>query len=62
MLITEILSRNARMYGQETALIEREPERNRRVEITWETFDNQANAIAHALIARGVEKGIVSFT
>jgi acyl-CoA synthetase (AMP-forming)/AMP-acid ligase II len=57
MLITEILSRNARMYGQETALIEREPERNRRVEITWETFDNQANAIAHALMARGVEKG-----
>jgi acyl-CoA synthetase (AMP-forming)/AMP-acid ligase II len=57
MLITEILSRNARMYGQETALIEREPERNRRVEITWETFDNQANAIAHALMTRGVEKG-----
>jgi acyl-CoA synthetase (AMP-forming)/AMP-acid ligase II len=57
MLITEILSRNARMYGQETALIEREPERNRRVEITWETFDDQANAIAHALMTRGVEKG-----
>ena len=30
MLITEILSRNARMYGRETALIERAPEIDRR--------------------------------
>jgi fatty-acyl-CoA synthase len=57
MLITEILSRNARMYGRETALIEREPEKDRRVEITWKTFDDHANAIAQALIARGIEKG-----
>ena len=57
MLITEILARNARMYGQETALIEREPGKNRRVEITWKTFDDQANAIAQALMARGVRKG-----
>ncbi len=57
MLITEILARNARMYGQETALIEREPGKNRRVEITWKTFDDQANAIAQALMARGVKKG-----
>jgi acyl-CoA synthetase (AMP-forming)/AMP-acid ligase II len=57
MLITEILARNARMYGRETALIEREPEKNRRIEITWESFDNQANAIAQALMARGVKKG-----
>lgn len=57
MLITEILSRNARMYGRETALIEREPAKNRRVEISWQTFDDQANAIAQALIARGVKKG-----
>jgi acyl-CoA synthetase (AMP-forming)/AMP-acid ligase II len=57
MLITEILSRNARMYGQETALIEREPAKNRRVDISWQTFDDQANAIAQALIARGVKKG-----
>lgn len=27
MLITEILSRNARMNGRETAFIEREPEK-----------------------------------
>lgn len=30
MLITEILSRNARMNGRETAFIEREPEKNHR--------------------------------
>ena len=57
MLITEILSRNARMYGPETALVEREPEKNRRKEITWKEFDDQANQVANALIARGIKKG-----
>ncbi len=57
MLITEILARNARMYGRETALIERDPGNNQRNEITWRAFDDQANALAQALIARGVEKG-----
>lgn len=57
MLITEILSRNARTYGNETALIEREPAKNKRREITWKTFDTQANQIANALIARGIRKG-----
>ena len=57
MLITEILARNARMYGSETALIEREPEKNRRQEITWKTFDDQANQMAQGLIARGIKKG-----
>jgi acyl-CoA synthetase (AMP-forming)/AMP-acid ligase II len=57
MLITEILARNARIYGSETALIEREPEKNRRQEITWKTFDDQANQIARSLIARGIKKG-----
>ncbi|BBO75006.1 long-chain-fatty-acid--CoA ligase [Desulfosarcina widdelii] len=57
MLITEILARNARVYGRETALIERAPEIGRRVEITWEAFDHQANAIAQALMARGIRKG-----
>ena len=56
MLITEILARNARMYGSETALIEREPEKNRRREITWKAFDDQANKLAQGLIARGINK------
>lgn len=57
MLITEILARNARMYAAKTALIEREPAKNRRVEITWKEFDDQANRLAQALLARGVQKG-----
>ena len=57
MLITEILARNARMYGKETALIEREPAKNRRLEITWKEFDDCSNRVAQALIARGIRKG-----
>ncbi|MFO7557593.1 MAG: AMP-binding protein [Desulfobacterales bacterium] len=57
MLITEILSRNARMYGSKTALIERTPAIGRRVEITWKTFDDQANQVAQALMKRGIQKG-----
>jgi len=57
MLITEILSRNARMYGSKTALVERTPAIKRRVEITWKTFDDQANQVAQALMKRGINKG-----
>ncbi len=56
MLITEILARNARVYGDETALIEREPAQNRRAEITWLEFDRQSNQLANALMARGIQK------
>ncbi len=56
MLITEMLARNARMYGSETALVEREPVKNKRVEITWKEFDDRANQMAQALIARGLKK------
>jgi acyl-CoA synthetase (AMP-forming)/AMP-acid ligase II len=57
MLITEILSQNSRLYGRETALIERDPARRSRREITWQTFDQQANQVAHALKKRGIQKG-----
>lgn len=57
MLITEILERNARMYGSEIALVERSPAVNRRVEITWKDFDDQANKVAQALIKKGINKG-----
>jgi len=56
MLITEILERNARMYGSEIALVERSPAVNHRVEITWKDFDNQANKVAQALIKKGIKK------
>ncbi len=57
MIITEILARNSRMYGAEIALVEREPAKNLRREITWAEFDRQANQVAWALIQRGIQKG-----
>ena len=45
MLITEILARNARVYGQEIALIERDPANNSRREITWSQFDAEVVAV-----------------
>ena len=57
MLITEILTRNARLYGAETALIERDPAHNGRRFLTWEAFNTESNQLAHALIARGIAKG-----
>jgi acyl-CoA synthetase (AMP-forming)/AMP-acid ligase II len=57
MLITEILARNARMYGDEIALVERDPAKNSRKEITWEEFDAEANRVANALLSRGIQKG-----
>lgn len=57
MLITEMLARNARMYENEVALIEREPGKNGRTQITWLECHKQANAVANALVARGIGKG-----
>ncbi len=57
MLITEILARNTRMYAEKTALVERAPGKNKRREISWKEFDDQANQVAQALIARGIKKG-----
>jgi len=57
MIITEILARNARMYADEVALIEREPAKNKRQQMTWKEFDLYANRVANALISDGVQKG-----
>jgi len=57
MLITELLARNANLYPDESALIELKPEQNFRKEITWKEFDDRANRVANALVARGVGKG-----
>jgi fatty-acyl-CoA synthase len=57
MLITEILEKNARLFGEETALIEREPAKKMRRQITWAEFDAQADRVAQALIATGIQKG-----
>ena len=57
MIIMEILARNARMYSDETALIERVPSEGIRREITWKQFDDEANKVANYLIDQGVKKG-----
>ncbi|MBA7620044.1 Long-chain-fatty-acid--CoA ligase [subsurface metagenome] len=57
MTIAEMLARNARMYPDESALIELKPSQKIRREITWRVFDERANRIANALASRGVGKG-----
>jgi len=57
MIIGEILARNARVFGDEIALIEREPAKNLRRAMTWKEFDERANKVANALMAKGIRKG-----
>lgn len=55
--IGEMVARNARMYPNEVALIERAPAENKRREITWKQFDELSNHFANALMKRGIKKG-----
>jgi acyl-CoA synthetase (AMP-forming)/AMP-acid ligase II len=55
--IGEMLARNARMYPDDVALIERIPAEGKRFVITWKEFDERANRFANALQNRGVKKG-----
>lgn len=57
MLITEMLSRNAVAYGDETSLIERDPSVGKRREISWSEFEKLSNQFANALLNRGIGKG-----
>jgi acyl-CoA synthetase (AMP-forming)/AMP-acid ligase II len=55
--IGEILARNARMYPNDVALVERIPAEKKRVELTWKQFDDQANQFSNALTKMGAKKG-----
>ncbi len=55
--IGEMLARNARMYPDDVALIERMPAEKKRATITWREFDERANRFANGLLSRGVKKG-----
>jgi acyl-CoA synthetase (AMP-forming)/AMP-acid ligase II len=57
MTIVEMLARNAQIYPDESALIELKPSQKIRREISWRVFDERANRVANALIARGVGRG-----
>ncbi len=55
--IGEILARNARMYPNDVALVERIPAEKKRIELTWKQFDDQANQFSNALAKMGAKKG-----
>jgi acyl-CoA synthetase (AMP-forming)/AMP-acid ligase II len=55
--IGEMLARNARMYPDDVALIERIPAEKKRTVITWREFDDKVNRFANVLIAKGIKKG-----
>jgi acyl-CoA synthetase (AMP-forming)/AMP-acid ligase II len=55
--IGEILARNARLYPNDIALIERNPNEGKRQEITWKQFDESANRFANVLMKKGIQKG-----
>ncbi|MEA5114425.1 MAG: class I adenylate-forming enzyme family protein [Geobacteraceae bacterium] len=76
MPITEILARNAALYGEDVSLVEinpeikevkaswrdyelveTNPERKYRREMTWREFDDKANRFANFLLERGLQKG-----
>jgi len=56
MNISQMLARNARLYPNDTALIEIKPSMKLRKEITWREFDERANRIANALVDMGIKK------
>jgi acyl-CoA synthetase (AMP-forming)/AMP-acid ligase II len=55
--IGELLARNARLYPDDVALIERIPAEKKRSEMTWKQFDDQANRFANVLLKKGIKKG-----
>ncbi len=57
MTITEMLARNARMYPDDSALIELKQSQGLRKEIAWQELDERVNRVANALIGRGIRKG-----
>lgn len=55
--ISEMLARNARVYPDDIALVERVPAEKKRTEITWKEFDDRANQFASVLVEKGINKG-----
>jgi acyl-CoA synthetase (AMP-forming)/AMP-acid ligase II len=55
--IAEMLARNARMYPDKIALVERTPAEKKRFTITWREFDERANRFSQVLRAKGIRKG-----
>ena len=57
MHVSEMITRNARMYPNETALVEVDPVLKTKKVATWKEFDETINRVANAMIDRGIKKG-----
>ena len=57
MNISEMVARNARMFPNHIALIERGITQGVRRQMTWRQFNERINKIANGLMARGIKKG-----
>ena len=57
MTISEMLTKNAILYPDDTVLIELRPSKKLRKEITWQEFDERVDRVANALMDRGIGKG-----
>lgn len=55
--IGEMLARNARMFPEKIALVERAPAENKRRAISWQEFDRDANRFSQVLQGMGIKKG-----
>jgi len=56
-LITELLDINKNRLPDDCALVEIEPEKNSRREITWNQFGSLSEKISASLLKRGIKKG-----
>jgi acyl-CoA synthetase (AMP-forming)/AMP-acid ligase II len=52
-----MITRNARMYPNETAVVEVDPVSKTKKVVTWKEFDERINKVANAMIDRGIKKG-----
>jgi acyl-CoA synthetase (AMP-forming)/AMP-acid ligase II len=57
MIITQILARNAAIYSDKTALVERTPSLKLRKSITWKEFHKTSIKFANALAKKNIHKG-----
>ncbi len=57
MQISDMIVRNARMYPDESALVDIDPVKGIRKEVTWKQFNERIDRVANGLIARGVKPG-----
>jgi acyl-CoA synthetase (AMP-forming)/AMP-acid ligase II len=55
MTVVDLVARNARIYPDSVAFVEVRPVSKVRKEITWATFNEHMNMIAHVLAAKGIE-------